>query len=453
MSHFYFPHFMNIKKQIFGNYTPLFFLAVSIFLVSCEENPGGVGSGIVTEDPIEIFAIDTLKVKASTVYVDTVNTGGQSRILAGSYKDPVLGEVTSNAYFQLLNPTLTTLSEDAEYDSLTLHGEVTYAYGNVDQIQTMTIHRVTEDIEPSDDHTLLYNSDHFEYESAPVGEISLIPSDKDEFEIGLSRDLGMQLFEKLQESDPDMSNQEEFEDYFKGLVILGDQEKHTTVTGFRSDTTGAIKMRLYYTDGVNETTEEQYVDFNIQTAFSFSEISSQRPEPLNELDESKEELASSVTAHNGYVQGGIGLMTRIELPTIDGIYDIAPNHVINGAHLYLFPEAGTYNDETPLPSSLVMYVGDDNNNLLGILPDLEGNTQYATPLVDDEFNVETYYKFNVLPFVEDELQTDRYTGRGLLLSLDPTAFNSSINRLVLGTNQTEEFDMYLQIVLTSIEFN
>lgn len=434
---------------------PILFFVIIIFELSGCEDTGSVGIDLTDEEPTDIVAIDTLSINSSTVFMDSVVTQGSGTILSGTYNDDYLGRVNAKGYLSLALRESFTVEDEARYDSLTLRMNQSYYYGNADQPQQFFVHRVNEDIEPveSDDNIHLYNFDSFDYDQEVLGQTTFTPDDVDEeIEIRMSDELGRTLFEAAKSGDDIVTDSEEFLDFFKGLVLIGDAEGGSAVSGFDADSTGDISMRLYYSEPEEQFYEERYYDFNATQGMSFSQVRGDRMPPLDQLTLPNDTISSSETDNLLYMQSGVGLMTRLDFPTINNLFQVSSDFVLNSATLYLRPIPGTYESEvTPLPEPLTVYVADIRNRIVGALT-FGGGNMNVYPTVDKEFDHEAYYKFNITNYVHDVLYTDRYTGRGLLIApAASSSYRSSVDRLVFGDAENREYKMFLQIVLTEID--
>ncbi|SMO51042.1 DUF4270 family protein [Gracilimonas mengyeensis] len=420
---------------------------ILIFLVSCGEDGTMIGSGFV-DSSMEVIATDTLTIKASSVLMDSVVTDDATNLLVGSYQDDYLGTVYAKGFVRFSVGSGVTISETAQYDSLSLRLKVNYHYGDAGARQQFSLYRVLEDIEPAGDNTQLYNFDDFETESASLASVTITPENKDSLEILLPQALGLPLFEAFQNEGKIVEDQEHFEDYLKGIAISNGNASNTSIFGFQADSTAYLSLRLHYTETTDGVVEQKYYDFNLYS--HFSNIQGDRKAPLNKLESPKESIKSTESGNQVFIQNGVGIMTRLDFPTIDNLFDVGPNLIINGAELYLFPLAQSYEEETPLPDPLMVYVGDVRHRIIGSYTDDDGNTISASPTVDEEFNQQTYYKLDISEFVREELDTDRITGNGLLLTAPASQYQGNVNRTILGGPANAGYKMYVSLVVTKL---
>src|SRR5690606_20555568 len=77
------------------------------FLLSCDEQLP-IGLDFVEKEPLHVFNLDTVTVKLSTVYLDSVATHNSGRLLVGYHEDSLLGISAAWPYFLVGNDSLTT---------------------------------------------------------------------------------------------------------------------------------------------------------------------------------------------------------------------------------------------------------------------------------------------------------------------------------------------------------
>src|SRR6478735_4910606 len=95
-------------------------LIIICCLFGCAESESTIGFSEVDSKPQTVM-IDTFTVRTSTVLLDSVNSSGASKIIVGSYVDPVLGRISSSSYLQIGPSTASwTIDNDAVFDSVAL---------------------------------------------------------------------------------------------------------------------------------------------------------------------------------------------------------------------------------------------------------------------------------------------------------------------------------------------
>ncbi len=501
----------------------------------------GIGilfSGCQKKDTVGLFTssdlnnltvdyVDTFTVKTYTVPVDSLPTFGaknNSTLLAGQYKDPLLGTITAQPYFQLsLGGSAFDLSNQTgiTYDSIALvmyynshslePGQITnyqtgyYPYaGDTMAVQRLSLYQVTDNFrlfqiknQPSqtglplpyfyatntqatyEDNSgtqtgYLFNTSRFNYNQSkalssiqfrahPRSKISRNYSDKtvanDSIVFRLPDSIGRKWFNYAVAKDvrfqlgtngaPDGN----FVNYFKGLTIVPDKNLNGAVLSFNPKYS---HLRVYYKTPAAGFQQTVYKEFpiNLGSPTVFNHISANRTgTPLAGIKPFGQ-IASEKTNNQSYVQGGVGLMTRIEFPYLHNFQTNHPGLVINRAELIVQTGYNTTNSATPTPPSMLMYLTDRTNIPLQILPqDFSAQPQvsyfYSNPAVTQV----GFYKYFMVQYVGNLIKNTDYSGTALLLALPETAMDNSVQRVVLGNQTNRVSPIRLRIYYSKLANN
>ena len=411
---------------------------VLVFLLhfSCDDDGTTVGDGLTDDSPIEIVYADTFTVNTSTVLLDSVATSTASNILVGRREDEKLGIITSNGYaIPGLTSDFTIDDNDSEFDSLTLVLFFSYSYYDTINPQTISVHRVLEEIEPEDDGDgLIYNIDTFAHDPTPLGSITFTPTpvEDDSIEIRLSDALGLEIFNLAIESAEEVENNQEFIDFLRGLVIKPGENDNGAILGFNFTS----YMRLYYREPT-EIAEDGEMTFEfplLETNFHFNNITTDRTgTKLSPIVSQEEQLSSTLTDNESYIAAGLGFMTRVDIPNLRYLLETEGEFTfVSAAELELHPSFGSYRDNTPLPPALTIYETNRINTSLVTLNLLNGL------ILDEEFERDTYYSISVTDYINRELEDEEFDDDGLLISLDPAVYGATTDRIYLRDENNEE---------------
>ncbi|WP_299664576.1 DUF4270 family protein [uncultured Polaribacter sp.] len=421
-------------------------LGVLLF-VSCssEENATyEVGSDFI-ENAIQIRLLDTFAIKAGTFKLDSLPTSSTNRILLGSLIDDHLGHLTAKSYLQLTTNTF-SLDTDAIYDSIgIILNYDTYYYGDTTKIQTYTVHRVSQTIVP-EEGTDFYNTSSLNYDSESLGSLSFTPrpnKSTDSLYIPIKDALGEEIFDKI--IDNEINSSDDFLQYFKGIAIVPDTTLDSHVLGFHTltaETTASnSRMRLYYTVKDDDNEDNNYfIDFTITSeANQFNEISSNVTATLLGDFENGEDIKQSTNTNNLiFTQGGTGISSRIEIPSIKKLTEISNTGTVLSAELTFIPSNSSNSDL--LEDALLVYIVDHKNRILNELTDIDGNAVNAV-LNDEgnEFNSNTYYSIDLSGFVEEILQTEADLNYAIMIQFSD--YNSIVKNLVIQNDTENEIKL------------
>jgi len=401
----------------------------------------------------KVLLIDTLTVNVSTINFDSLVTSNQSRILIGNYTDPILGKVKSESYFELTPYTYTLgSSTDTEtinyaFDSIAMILKYDrYYYGDTTKVQTINIHQLTQKVKHSVDDTNFYNNSTLSYDSKSIGSKTFYPKPigKDSINIQMDPTFGKNLFDKLKNNE--ITSADEFNNYFKGVVIKPSSDNSSNIIGF----TSACVMRLYYKK-TNSNSEDTYTkDFTIaDLTKQFNNISLDKTGTLlQNLPDSRGKLSSDLTNNSSFIQSGTGLACRIDFPHIKQLKYISEKGIIVDAELVIKPIKNSASSLFPIKDSLRVYESDNLNRISKILTNSDGSQMFAklntTP---DEFNENIGYKINLGSFLNQEMLKTTSSKSSLIFAFPNIA--KGVNRIVLGNQKNAENKLQLKIYYIS----
>ena len=431
------------------------FLFITLFTSCQTDNLEGdfvVGSDYLSINN-KVLLIDTLTVEVSTINFDSLVTSNQSRILIGNYTDPILGKVKSESYFELIPDSYNLgSSSDTEtinyvFDSIAMILKYDrYYYGDTTKVQTINIHQLTQKVKSNIDDDSFYNNSALSYNSISIGSRTFYPKPigKDSVNIQMDATFGKNLFDKLKNNE--FTSSDEFNDYFKGIVIKPSTENSSNVVGF----TTACVMRLYFKQA-NSNSEVTYTkDFTIaDVSKQFNNISLDKTGTiLQNLPGSRNKLSSELTNNSAFIQSGTGVACRVDFPFIKQLKYISEKGVIVDAELIIKPIKNSASALYPIKDSLQVYECDHLNRISKILTNSDGSQKLAklntTP---DEFNENIGYKINIGSFLHQEM-TKIYGAKSSLILTFPN-IAKGVNRIVLGNQKNAENKLQLKIYYIS----
>lgn len=401
----------------------------------------------------KVLLIDTLTVDVSTINFDSLVTSNQSRILIGNYTDPILGKVKSESYFELtpdsyaLGSSSDTETVNYVFDSIAMILKYDrYYYGDTTKVQTINIHQITQKIKPKIDDDSFYNNSTLSYNSNSIGSRTFYPKPigKDSVNIQMDATFGKNLFDKLKNNE--FTSFDEFNDYFKGILIKPSTTNSSNVVGF----TSACVMRLYFKQA-NSNSETTYTkDFTIaDLTKQFNTISLDKTGTiLQNLPDSRNKLASDLTNNSAFIQSGTGLACRIDFPFIKQLKYISEKGAIVDAELIIKPIKNSASALYPIKDSLQVYECDHLNRISKVLTNSDGSQMLAklntTP---DEFNENIGYSVNIGTFLHQEMMKTSGTKSSLIFTFPN--ISKGVNRIVLGNQKNVENKLKLKIYYIS----
>ena len=432
-------------------------LFFGIMITSCDSDVDA-GQFVVGSDNLavtnKVILIDTATVEVATINFDSLITSGQSRILLGNYDDPIFGKVSSDSYFQLTSSSynLQTTSSDTEganyvFDSIRMVlVPDKYYYGDTTQVQSISIHRLLQKVKPNTDDDNFYNNSTLNYDAVNIGTASFLPKPlkQDTVFVKMDNSFGDALFQKLKTRE--ITTEDEFIEYFKGLVIRSTAANSSSVAGFQVSSV----LQLYYSKKVTDEQTSILKEFAISdVAKQFNKISLDRTGTvLKDLPGTTGRLSSDLTENKSFIQSGTGLACRIDFSNIKELKYITEKGAIVDAQLFIKPVNNTYSKNHPLPDSLNVYVADQLNRISGTLNSATGNPIYAILNKDeDEFDENIGYSIPLGTFMQNEMVKTSDSKLALILTI-PT-ISKAVNRVVLGNQKNTGNKIELKIYYIS----
>ncbi len=338
--------------------------AVALFFFSCEDD---TISGYKTNPKFKVNFLE-LDVPSSVVLLDSIRTsnftsGELSRVLVGSYEDPVFGNITASAYSEFLfrnieqvddgrTVSVSKISSSATtYDSVTLRLRFDLYFQGPQTIsdQSFSVYELTESLK-FDSIAYYFNRSKADV-GALLGSTSVTVSGEDFADYlkddGLkdtsiyvnvrleNTDFNNRLWENalkyrdISDVDSSLVTYNEFVEQFKGVAIIPNAGGDKVI----SFTPTASTIRLHYHDPSEDSLALVY---SLGSFVSYSHIEADRAAT------GLSDITSFRTAYEPandlrHVQAGTGISTQLDLqPFLDFLdADSNENLIINEAQLVI----------------------------------------------------------------------------------------------------------------------
>lgn len=406
-------------------------ILVSLVVACTDENPE-IGSEFFDDVSFELQSWDTLTVNFSTLKMDSVSTSSPSRLLVGQVDQQYLGTITAASFFQVGSLGNADYPTGSDYTfteaTLTLYYDG-YQYGDTTYLMEISVQELIEDLEPEENEegetTDLFNFSEFEVEEGFLGSVEFHPQpySGDSIVIDLKFDRFQDLFEFLDEDDLDAKK---FKEELKGFRLISNS--NGAIIGFQPE----LALRLYYQDHTDEDPEEQIIEFGIQSGdYFFNQISADQSatDLTMERDES---LESSDTNHKMYLQAGMGLAMKIEVPYIRELLARDDELLIEKVELEL-PILNNIPEENYMLQDLVISRIDEDNDIL------KTYSSTVTLDVSSEFGFDRKYTIDITDFIEEQLVTNIAPNEdGLLLRFEDEVYRNTLNHLIVPDSEGED---------------
>ncbi len=414
-------------------------------LFSCQsENFLTIGGNFIHSDA-HVVCTDTITVRMSTFKLDSLQTSNKSIALVGSYNDVLIGNVSSRSYI-VLGISTNYIDETAIYDSLVMHLTPSgYYYGDTLAPYQISVHRVTQDIDYAEGASALYNTSHFRFGDQPLGKGVFYPrpGEKKEMRIPLDDQLGHDLVQLMTTSKNPFEVYGGFTSYFKGIV-LNYSESNNLVLGFNSNDTSVVIKLWYHLADSDDALSVSLTPTSSQ--YQFNQIASTSNASLLRKLTSKA-LVSDSLGNNAFVQGGTGIFTRIDFPSLRNLFLPDRGYEVLKAQLVIQPASEM--DPNYLPSSLYLIATNKHNDFLASVTDASGNKLTGSLVKDDIYHENSTYSWDVTSVVKTILNVDQLEYNGLILF--PENYDTKFDHVVVADPFKSRYKTHLKLYLLYYE--
>jgi len=434
------------KKHIsFSKKIASFFSIILIFVFvsmnSCTQPDKFVIGNDLVESQTNLKILDTFKVALSTVLLDSIPTSGAvvssgtAKILVGGYKNDEYGSVGSKSFFRLGFPVFPTLTDLSIYDSAAFVLNYSkYSYGDTTTLMSIGIHQLLKKISV-DETGYLYNTSTFPFlEEEILGSKSFYPRPNSaDTTVSIPvNEFGSTLWELIKRKDDVVSNSESFSEYLKGFVLTSESSSNNAIIGFNADS-NRLSLTLYY-HSQNDLPDASESVIKIRFSYPNDQFNNVQYDLSNtvfsELNATNKEIPASATGNRALLQGMAGIIPKVTFPTMQSLFDENRFKILK-AELVFAPVKGSYS-LFKLPSPLYLFDSDKHNNMNGTLIDAAGSSVISSLIVDNLYNEDTRYTFDITNFITTELSDSYFNSdHGILIGLKLSDFASTFGRLLI----------------------
>lgn len=401
--------------------------------------------------------VDTVGIQLSTVLRDSFTTGNASSFLLGRYKDPYLGTVAGKIFNELTIPTsVPEIPSTAVFDSMTLiFRPNNYYYGDTTQPQTYSVYELDQAITLGYSSSL-FNTSNFPVKSTPLGSktMRINPVGFDSVSIRLNDAKGLDLFTKLQQSATEVGSETAFLNYFKGLSIAVAESDSAAIFGIAGGS-GAMVMRIHYHHTIPYP-ENHTIDFvSLSNDHAFYQLLSDRNGTglTGTGTSGSTEVFPAHTFHRAYAQSGTGLHLKMTFPGLRSLLNDKTQVRLLKAELIVRPGYLSFDkSKYKLPDQLYLSLTDASNIVGTTVSDSSGTgTLYASPVIDELYGENNYYRFNVTSYIGSWLLTPGSEDDGFFVMTNNSSSVANVDRLVV--NDLLGGDHVAKLLLTVLIIN
>jgi len=421
---------------------------------ACSTDITGIGVGLPDANAnTGAYLVDTITVRASTVLRDSVPTNTSTYLLAGRYTDPLLGTLEARSFFRV--GLGTTFTPDASYllDSVVLVLKPdTYRYG--DTTKTQTLFAVYPMTAPVSNTQLSFASPKLTNAKVLVDTTTLLNESAapvrrarpnlTTLRIRLKKSFGQQLLDVGQSGR--IATQDEFQAFLPGLAVYPGASDDATLVRMNAASTDAGLFLYYHT--ATDAGTAQNVSFLISNGNGhFFQVRADRKTgsvgaalPTQSL----QSVSAARTGEQTFVEGALGLQTKLEFPYLANIRQFGQNLTITSAQITAQVPATSLTPYLPTPPALTVYLSNINNQPVS-------TTAYATASYTPGLSTLTgldqgTYSWTITSYVQGVL-ANTIPNNGMLLASSTPELPT---RVALGSQRSVLNKLQLRLYLISL---
>ncbi len=414
---------------------------------SCQDEASSLGNSLM-ESSFRNVITDTCTVQMSTLYVDSVETLGDSICQIGHYKDSIWGEVTSSYFAEYSLASFTPEADHTyHFDSITISfTQSGNFWGDTLTQQRISVYPLKYEISLPDNEKM-YSHSKVALASDPLFNFSFTPEPgrKKKKEFRMPDDFGETLLNDIVAEKEAFDSQEKFKSYLHGFAFIPEKSDQC-ISGLQVNDS-SMYITLYYKD-IYTSRMDKVLTFNVNTSYAFTSIDHDRSgTPLAQIESGIiNAVPSSKLNQRAYLQGLTGFYNEIEFPHLNNLMEQGDIISIESATLYLYPVEGSYGKTNQLPSELRLYIADENNVLEDQVYSSSGTTvQNGNLTLDDVQNRNSYYSFDITSFLQSNLGTTGMYHKKLLLNLADADFTSTFKQVIFANDKDKDRQVKLDI--------
>jgi hypothetical protein len=434
----------------------LFFVAMSLF-TACQDPES---FGLELEDPsnlINTVYTDTFTIVSDIVKIDSINTTSASTstapfLVVGQMENEYFGKYEAKSYARMIihenNIKFENAGEPYLLDSVLLRLYVSAVQGDRKKPHRLAVYRNLETLSPD---STFYQFDVLQTEAQPIG-YATYPDDLDTNNVlsfRLTEAFANELFSKG--GADELTNQEKFVEYFKGVSVRSDEETANSIISFDARNILSF-LGLYYHLASSDTVARVRRIANFGAHFCNFSSDLSRSAYLQNLS-SATSIPTQSTANLGMVQAGTGILTRLRFPHLTS-FGRNQKVMINRAELFLDPIADYLGNTHSAPPFLYLYYGNarSSNELFefstvtGQPLALMSETNSSQPLAFNYLSGGRAYSTIQLTAYIQRVVKGEIPNSGLILF--PSGNTYSLHSVIFGDNQHAKNRLRLKVYYT-----
>jgi len=355
------------------------FFAVIAGLLSCED-PSEVGLSLNSDGTQINVLYQEISLPATNVFIDSLRTDADRRLLVGQYNDPIFGNTSASAFSQL---ALSSFTFQRKEDSLTTDGKEVFDYeidsvilqlrynyfhsNNFTQSQSIKVQQINDTLFNSVFYFANFPS-MVDENSKVYGEQSFQVNPEVDTLLKLNLDVfGEETLKFFRESSVGSISGDSIINQLRGIALIPGSG-NSAILGFdptHADTKLSVHYKIKQIENVQQDStilDSLSVNFSFINAVRFNKISTDRSSAeLSEADESFE----TFDLNNGkvYLQSATGIYPKIDISPLKKFLADQGKIIINRCDIEIPTSFDIVDNEyiSPVSNSRFFFIKDGGN--------------------------------------------------------------------------------------------
>ncbi|RZK21793.1 MAG: DUF4270 family protein [Hymenobacter sp.] len=410
-------------------------LGLLLVAAACSTTPANIGVGLPSVDPTTgAYLVDTLTLRASTVLRDSVITSTSNYMLVGRYTDPQLGIIKASSYATLVlgSAFIPDRSQVADSVVLVLKPD-TYRYGDTTKTQTLVEVRRLNSFLPTTSYAFAAPrlTPMTTRTGAVLNQAAPTPlrarRSLNTLRLRLDQKFGQELMDAGKIGQ--LTTQDQLDARCPGLALLPGASDDAALVRLDATST-AQAVILYYHDPTDPTTVLSQ-SFTLNGRHFYQAEAVRTGTLLNPLTSTNRQLQSPSTAEQTYIEGLLGLETKIEIPYLFDLRNYGQRFIITNATMIAEVPVNTLGTNLSPPINITVSTTDVNNRQVTTFVQPSATTplpDYSTRISSVDGRDQAGYSWSVLSYCQGVL-SNAIPNNGMLVN---TATPTLPERVVLG---------------------
>lgn len=411
---------------------------------SCSDEGFVMDSSFIKTNTFAVFT-DQMPIKLSTFRLDSVQTSGQNRAWVGQCRKKIIGDIHSESYLKLAEPTYGWLSRE-QYDSITVTLRHTGEYeGDTTKELSIDIRRLAQPLRFAENESAFFNVRSFR-DSTSIGSFTVRPRPHNNPRLfyRINDDFGLELVEfikKNQTQNPLVAKQN-FENYLGGIKLTY-TGKPEAMVAFRADScyitlhshlramkAYRVERRLYLT----------------RPDMQFNHLWNDNIEaPYDTLQRRYDKVVETDGGNHSVIFEGLGYYPRVDLPTLDQIASVCNDAHIVKARVKLYAERGSY-DRRNFPNHLYLSEVNLGNSIGNNIANSRGEMVVAFLRNNNLDEDHVYYEADITYYLNTLIARNYIEpGAGVAFTWNQSMLPTDYNFMIFNGHSKERFKSKLEI--------